>query len=157
MPFTRVDLKNAGSNSLGILVPHGTRTLVIVRPRALAWDLLPALWDGDAGHPPRFCLFSRDEAAATARRFFQTLEAAVSAGVNPVQTFGNVEAERLQIWLRTDEWVWIACRRSPGQAYQPMIFATREEAEREAEKIARVVWPHSDTRQEYYFNTQQFE
>ena len=52
--------------------------------------------------------------------------------------------------------VWIVCRRATGQAYQPMIFATQEEATRDAEAIAAVVWPAADARQEYYFNTQNF-
>jgi hypothetical protein len=156
MPFTRVDLKHAGPNALGILVPHGAKTLVIIRPRALPWDLLPANWDGDSSRAPQFCLFSRDEAAATARRLFRYLESAVAQGVNPVQTFGDAQAEHFQIWLRTEELVWIVCQRSPGKAYQPMIFTSLEQATQEAEKITRFVWPPAESRQEYYFNTQNF-
>jgi hypothetical protein len=154
--FFRVDVKQAGPNALGILVPQQTKTLVIVRPRALAWDLLPARWNGDSTNAPRFCWFTRDEATGAARRILRTLETAVTLGANPVQTFGNAEEERLQIWLRTEEFVWIVCRRSPGEEYRPMIFPTREDAEREAEKIAAIVWPTADARQEYYFNTQNF-
>lgn len=156
MPFHKTDAKHAGPGALGILVPHGVKTLVIVRPRTLPWDLLPARWDGDSAKSPEFCLFTRDEAAGAARRLVQALEAAVASGVNPVQTFGNAPAERLQIWLRTDEFVWIVCRRALGEPYRPMIFATAEEATREAEKIVAIVWPSAETRQEYYFNTQNF-
>ena len=154
--FHRVDSKYAGPSALGILVPHGTTTLVIVRPRALTWDLLPASWDGNSANAPQFCLFTRDEAASVARRLIAALEAAVEVGVNPVQTFGAAQGERLQIWLRTDEFVWIACRRAPGQAYQPMIFASPEEAVQEAETLSGFVWPAKEAKQEYYFNTQNF-
>ena len=154
MAFSRVDPKQAGESALGILIPQGAKTLVILRPRALSWDLLPARWDGECSHAPQFCLFTRDEAAATAKRLFRALETAVEQGINPLQSFGSQDC--LQLWLRTEEFVWIVCRRLPGQAYQPMIFATPQEAEREANRIAAYVWPSKETRQEYYFNTQNF-
>ncbi len=156
MAFHKVDAKQANSNALGILVPHGAKTLVIVRPRALAWDLLPARWDGNGTHAPEFCLFTRDEAAGAARRLLHALEEAVQCGANPVQTFGDTANKCLQVWLRTGEFVWIVCRRTPGEAYQPMVFATFEEATQEADKLAAIVWPSAETRQEYYFNTQNF-
>jgi hypothetical protein len=151
--FQRVDAQHAGPSALGILVPQGTKTLVIVRPRALAWDLLPAKWNGDAAQPPQFCVFTRDEAAGVARRFMAFLE---STSANPVQTFGSANSEHTQIWLRTDEFVWIVCRRAPGAAYQPMLFASPEAAVSDAEKIAAVVFPAASVKQEYYFNTQNF-
>ncbi|MBI2803671.1 MAG: hypothetical protein HYX68_01645 [Planctomycetes bacterium] len=154
--FQRVDPRGAGGNALGILVPPGARTLVVLRPRALAFDLLPAQWDGSHDHAPEFSSFSRDEAAGVARRVFAALELAVAAGINPVQTVGDARGERFQIWLRGDDFVWIACRRVPGQAYEPMTFATQAEATREAEKLAAMVWPALDARQEVYFNTQSF-
>jgi hypothetical protein len=154
--FTRVDQKQAGAAALGILVPTGTPTLVIVRPRALSWDLIPARWDGDGQHPPQFCAFSRDEAATVARRLVKSLEAALERGVNPLETFGDAGGASCGIWLRTDEFVWIVCRRVQGQAYQPMIWASMAEAASEAEKITPFVWPAAEARQQYYFNTQNF-
>jgi hypothetical protein len=154
--FHRVEPQHAGLTALGVLVPQGAKTLVIVRPRALEWDLLPARWDGDSEHAPEFCAFGRDEAAGAARRLVQALEAAVAQGINPLQTCGAAAGTSFQIWVRTDEFVWIACRRTPGQAYQPAIFATLEEATHAAEKISAVVWPAADVKQEYYFNTQNF-
>ncbi len=154
--FTRVEPQDAGPTALGILVPHGARTLVIVRPRSLDFDLLPAYWDGDERHAPAFSGFSREEAAGVARRFISALESAVAAGVNPVQTFGSGANDCLQVWLRTEELVWIVCRRTPGQAYRPMIYASQPDARKAAEQLSCFIWPASDTRQEYYFNTQQF-
>lgn len=151
--FLRVDQKQAGPDAIGILIPHGAKTLVIVRPRSLAWDLLPARWDGQSDHPPEFAVFTRDEAAGVARDLVRALDAAVATGVNPVQTFGDADRARLQIWVRTAPFVWIVCRRTPGQAYQPMIFTSPDEAIREAERLTCLVWPAGGT-QEYYFNTQ---
>ena len=154
--FCCVDPQHAGPSAVGVLIPRGAKTLVIVRPRALTIDLLPARWDGDTNHAPEFCGFTRDEAAGVASRFIEALETAVAIGVNPVQTFGDAKHAVLQIWLRTDEFVWIVCRRMPGQAYRPAIYGTQTEAAAEAEQMARFVWPAADARQEYYFNTQGF-
>ncbi|MBM3995528.1 MAG: hypothetical protein FJ303_15435 [Planctomycetes bacterium] len=154
--FQRVEPQHAGPNALGILVPAGARTPVVVRPRGLEWDLLPARWDGDTGKAPQFCAFGRDDAVNVARRFLAALEAAVATGVCPVQTFGDPGGKRVQVWLRTDTLVWIVCSRTPGMAYRPKLFATLDEATCEAERIAAVVWPAVDAVQEYYFNTQGF-
>jgi hypothetical protein len=155
-PFRRVESRQAGPTALGILVPHGARTLVILRPRGLSCDLLPARWDGSASAPPIFCTFGRDEAAATARRLHLALEEAVRDGVNPVQTAGDPRGDNLQVWVRTNEFVWIVCHRAPGQAYRPALFADAEEARRLAEQLTPVFWPAADAGQEYYFNTQHF-
>lgn len=154
-PFRRVESRHAGPTALGILVPQGTRTLVILRPRGLPWDLLPARWDGGET-PPAFCTFGRDEAAGVARRVQQALEVSVLAGINPVQTIGDARDESYQVWVRTDEFVWIVCHRAPGQAYRPALFADRDEVRRFAEQLTPIVWPAADAAQEYYFNTQHF-
>ncbi|MBI1830518.1 MAG: hypothetical protein HYR84_03595 [Planctomycetes bacterium] len=154
--FRRVEAQQAGPTALGILVPLEARTPVIVRPRRLDWDLLPARWDGDAGQPPQFCAFARDEAVEVARRFIAALETAVETGDCPVQTVGDSRGERLQVWLRIDALVWIACTRVPGKPYRPMLFGSLAEATQAAEKLIAIVWPAPDAVQEYYFNTQGF-
>ncbi|MBI3410720.1 MAG: hypothetical protein HY040_20475 [Planctomycetes bacterium] len=156
MPFCRVEPERAGPGALGILVPPGQKTLVILRPRAHAWDLLPARWDGDPEVPPVFCTFERDEAAHVARRLLHLLEEHVERGFSPVHTVGDSQSRRFQVWLRTEELIWIACRRTPGKAYQPVLFETQEEARSAAELEEAVVWPGADALQEYYFNTQKF-
>jgi len=155
--FRRVDADRAGPRALGILVPQGEQTLVIVRPRPLAWDLLPARWNGDSGTAPAFCRFTREEAAAAARRLHHFLETCVSDGGNPIETFGDVQGRRFQVWLRGDEYFWILCRRAPGQAYQPIVFASQEEASQAALQLVAFLWPDRDANQELYFNTQRVE
>jgi hypothetical protein len=154
-PFRRVESRQAGPTALGILVPPGSRTLVILRPRSLSWDLLPARWNGEGDSPPVFCTFTRDEAAAVARRLQQALAHAVEAGSNPVETSGDAHGV-CQVWIRTGELVWIVCRRAPGTAYEPAVFSERDEARRLAEQLTPICWPAPDAVQEYYFNTQHF-
>lgn len=154
--FRRVEAQDAGPQALGILVPPGVRTQVIVRPRAVGYDLLPARWAGDPAIPPVFCLFDRDEAAQLARRLLQALEEAVLRGVNPVETIGDPGGRSFQVWVRIAELFWIPCRRTAEQQYQPLLFATYAEARTAGEELARIVWPAADAEQEYYFNTQKF-
>jgi hypothetical protein len=153
-PFRRIEPRQAGPAALGILVPPGLRTLVILRPRGLPWDLLPARWDG--ARAPVFCTFSRDEAAGVARRLHKALEEAVALGVCPLQTIADPQGATYQVWMRTDEFVWIVCQRAPGKSYQPALFTDRDEASRHAEQLAPIFWPAADVEQEYYFNTQHF-
>lgn len=155
--FRRVEPQHAGPRALGILVPPGERTLVILRPRSLDWDLLPARWDGDPQAAPVMCSFGREEAAHLARQVHQALEDAVAAGSNPVETLGDRAERSFQLLVRAAGWFWIACRRASGSAYQPMTFASRAEARRAGELLAQIVWPGPDETQEYYFNTQRFQ
>ena len=154
--FRRVDAGKAGANALGILVPPGEQTMVIVRPRALEWDLLPARWNGDSNSAPTFCRFNRDEAASVARRLPSILENAAIGGGIPIETFGDISGRRYQAWVRTSEYYWILCSRAPGQAYQPAVFASPADAEQAAQQLASILWPAPGTEQEIYFNTQLF-
>jgi hypothetical protein len=154
--FRRVEPQQAGANALGILVPPGTRTVVILRAKPLAWDLLAATWNGNPAMAPAFCAFGRDEAAKVARRLQQALEHAVTRGVNPVETLGDARERSFQVWLRAAELFWIPCRKTATQNYEPLLFPSRAEAREAGEALARIVWPAADAGQEYYFNTQQF-
>jgi hypothetical protein len=155
-PFRRVESNRAGSAALGILVPRGARTVVILRPRGLPCDLLPARWNGKGDSAPVFASFTRDEAVGLARRVLQALEQSVTAGINPIETSGDAAGACCHVWVRTDDFVWIVCQRAPGQAYQPALFTDRREAIRFAEQLEPVFWPAADAGQEYYFNTQHF-
>lgn len=154
--FRRVEPQHAGPHALGILVPPGARTLVILRPRSLGWDLLPARWTGDPAIAPTFCDFTRDSAAAVARHVLQALESAAATRQNPVETLGDAQGQTFQLWIRAADCFWIPCRRSERHSYEPLLFARQEEASQAAEALARIVWPAADAEQEYYFNTQKF-
>lgn len=154
--FLRVEPQRAGPRALGILVPPGTRTLVILRPRSLFWDLLPAAWDGDPARPPRFCTFGRDDAAHMARQVLQGLADAAARGVNPVETVGDAQGREYQVWVRAAALCWIVCKRAAGQGYEPLLLTNQEEARRVGEALMPIFWPAADAQQEYYFNTQKF-
>jgi hypothetical protein len=151
--FRRVEDCQAGPTALGILVPPGPRTVVILRPRALAWDLLAA----DAGERggPHFREFGRDEAAGVARQVHRALEEAACEGTDLVQTVAG-PAGGFQVWATLAEHTWIACPREPGCPYRPLIFSARGEANAAAAALADVLCPASDAAQEFYFNTQNF-
>jgi hypothetical protein len=102
------------------------------------------------------CTLTRDEAALLARQLQLALEKAAAMGVNPVETIGDRMERSFQVWVRAAGWFWIACRRSAGGAYKPIVFASRDEATRAGDSLAQVVWPSAAMSQEYYFNTQRF-
>ena len=151
--FRRVEDHRAGPNALGILVPPGQRTVVILRPRAVVWDLL-ALRPGAA--TGSFCDFERDEAATVARRVQQDLDRRACEGVNPVETVTGPAHHGYHLCVRAGGLTWLACLRLPGQPYRPVDFATMEEAREAAARLARFVFPAADANQEFYFNTQNF-
>jgi hypothetical protein len=153
-PFRRVEDCRASPSALGILVPPGHRTVVVLRPRAMSWDLL-ALRPGD-GPNPAFCDFGRDEAAGVARRVQQALAQAACDGANPVETLAGPAHGGYRVCARAGGFTWLACLRLPGQPYQPVDFTTADEAHAAAARLARFLCPAADADQEYYFNTQNF-
>jgi hypothetical protein len=155
-PFRRVEDCRAGASALGILVPPGRRTVVILRPRAVPWDLL-ALRPADGhGALTAFCDFERDEAAGVARRVQQALAHAAGAGGCPVEMLSSPGSAGYRVCLRAAGFTWLACPRAPGQPYRPVDFSTPDEARDAAARLARFLCPAADADQEYYFNTQNF-
>lgn len=152
--FRRVEDCRAGPTALGILVPPGPQTVVVLRPRALGWDLLAVQTEGRAG--PRFCQFGRDEAAGVARSVQRALERAACDGSELVEVATAPAGEGFHLRARAAEHTWIACPREPGKPYRPLVFADRAAAEEAAAALTRVLRPAPDANQEYYFNTQNF-
>jgi hypothetical protein len=149
--FRRVEDVRAGATALGILVPPGQRTLVILRPRALDWDLLPLRFD--RGIYSGFCDFARDEAAALARRVQRGLE----EGASPAQVVTNPGGDGYLVWIPVSDLMWIVCARMPGRPYEPVAFASGAEADVAVRRLTPYFWPAADADQEYYFNTQNFK
>src|SRR5205807_1977115 len=67
----------AAATALGILVPPGRRTVVILRPRGLPWDSLFV----EQGQATAIAQLGREEAAATARALFHALESWAGGGL----------------------------------------------------------------------------
>jgi hypothetical protein len=154
-PFRRVEDRRAGPTALGILVPPGLRTFVILRLRALEWDLLP-LRPGASEGAAGFCEFGRDEAATVARRVQRALEQEAGAADSPVRAVPRQDGEGYLVVARAGELRWVACGRTPGQPYRPSVFATLEGASEAAARVTRFLCPDAEAGQEYYFNTQHF-
>jgi hypothetical protein len=154
--FRRVDARYASPSALGILVPPGPRTLVILRPRALEWDLLPLRPGWERVQPAVFCTFEREEAAGVARRVQQALQHGAAKSPHPLEVVATTAGAGFGICARVDHFLWIVCARVTGQPYQPYLFGDMQAAELGTAQLVPFLWPRADAGQEYYFNTQAF-
>jgi len=153
-PFRTVEGAQAGPTALGILVPPGRRTLVLLRPRALAFDLVPLRAPNGNGIGPGFQEVGQHEAEALARQLCRIFtEGAggiwVEAFLVPGQAGSRVQAQ-------VGPFAFLACHRKPGQAYQSVVFATLAEAEATAAALLAVLCPPAGAGQELYLNTRNF-
>jgi hypothetical protein len=149
----RVFGDKAGPNALGILVPPGARTTLVVRPRALPWDLLPI---APAEDVIRFCDFSAAEAEAAAEGFAQALDEQSTRGGSACEIARAPGSPGFCLRATIAAFHLIACPRLPGQPYRPMVWATIEEASDAAAALKDVLCPPAGARQEIYFNSRHF-
>jgi hypothetical protein len=154
--FRRVDARQAGQEALGILVPPGERTVVILRPRGLVWDLLPLQPGLEHVQPAVFATRSRDSAAHLARGVQQALERTLGLLPHPLEVACASPGSAYGVCARLEECLWIVCRRAAGKAYEPALFASVAEAEAVMAQLLPYLWPSNDAVREYYFNTQAF-
>lgn len=150
-PLRRVEDDQAGPTALGVLIPPGQRTFLILRPRALPWDLLLVRTAEDN----TFRVMSHEEAAITARQVAGALTAwsLGAAGRIEVETAPH-EGWWLRVWVGRH--VLLVCRRQPGQAYQACLFADEDGARAAAAQLAPVLCPPADADQEIYYNLRHF-
>ncbi len=151
MSLRRVTDDRAGPNALGILLPPGLQTVLIVRPRALRWDLL--LVQGVAG--TTFRSLSRTEAPLVAQAFYRALEEWNRGGAGHVGVVAS-SAEGFLVWADIGDFALVACERVPGQPYRPMLFAAEEEARAAVGLITAALCPPAHAEQEVYLNTRNF-
>jgi hypothetical protein len=152
--FRLVNDDLAGPRALGLLVPPGRRTLVIVRPRALAWDLLIVHSHRRTGPTTTFRDFGRDEASAAVEGLCLALQQWAAGGPGRLEAVAGADG-----WLVRGEvgiFPLLACLRRPGQAYQPLVFPDRAAAEDAAAALTGVLRPAADAEQELYLNTRHF-
>lgn len=151
MSLRRVTDDCASPEALGILLPPGARTVLIVRPRALRWDLL--LVQGVAG--TSFRSLGRAEAPLIAQAFYRALEEWNAGGAGHVGVVASSE-EGFLVWTDVGDFALVACERLPGQPYRLMLFPTEQEARAAAGLIAAALCPPAHAEQEVYFNTRNF-
>jgi hypothetical protein len=152
--FRRVNDDQAGPAALGLLTPPGQRTLVILRPRALAWDLLVVHSDRRSGPTTTFREFGRAEAEAASEGLFLALEKWSGGGAGSVEAVpaGDSYHVRVQVGI----FPLLVCLREPGKPYRPLVLTQREEAEQAARALLRVLCPSAGAGQEVYFNRRHF-
>jgi hypothetical protein len=149
----RVFGDKAGPKALGILVPPGARTTLVIRPRALPWDLLLIATSEDVIH---FRDFSAAEAEAAAEAFARTLEERAKHGDSVCETIPAPGSTGFCLRATVGAFHLIACPRFPGQPYRPMVWADLDEASDAAAVVKSVFCPPAGTRQEIYFNSRHF-
>src|SRR5262245_1950159 len=144
--FRRVEGDQAGPDALGILIPPGKRTFLVLRPRALPWDLVLCKSAEDLG----FVQMAHDEASAAAQGVFRALRDQVAGSIVPVPLD---DGGQLRVHLGT--FVFVACLRLAGQPYAPLVGPDHEEA---AALLSEVLFPAATAcDQELYFNVRFFE
>lgn len=151
-PFRPVDAAAAGPGAVGILVPPGRRTVIVVRPRSLAFDLLVLRREG-----PGFFEGDRTEAAIEAEKLRQALAACAATDSGRIELIPDAVGGGFLIRLELGAFALLACQRSTGQAYQAMRFATQDDAARASTVLEALLCPPAEANQEIYVNTQHFE
>lgn len=154
MAFRLVNGDRAGPRALGLLVPPGRRTLLIVRPRSLPWDLLIVHSHRRNGPTTTIRDFSREEAAAASEGLCLALQEWAAGGP------GRLEAVAAEDGYLVRGAVGIfpllVCRRRPGEPYQPAVFPDLGEARDAAAALTDVLRPPAEAEQELYLNTRHF-
>jgi hypothetical protein len=151
-PLRRVEDHRAGPSALGILVPPGRRTFVIVRPRSLSWDLLLL-------RPDAVCSFqdlARQEAGRLAHELFQALRHWSEGASGHVEDVACPDGRGFWVRVRVGPFALMVCARQPGQPYQPLAFADAETALSAAQQLRRILRPPANIEQEVYLNTLHF-
>jgi hypothetical protein len=154
--FRRVADDQAGPAALGVLVPPGRRTTIVLRPRALNWDLLPVRWNEQGEPGTAIQELSRERAGQVAEKLVRNLEAGTAGDALQVSVVSAAPHEGFWVRAEVSSLPMIVCRRNPGQPYRPSAFLTHDEAAEAAHQVAAVVFPTNGTDQELYFNNRNF-
>jgi hypothetical protein len=156
MSLRRVEARHAGPAALGILLPPGPRTVLILRPRSLPWDLLLVRGgaDGEPGTP--FLHLESEEGPAMAEGLLRALQRWAAGGAGKVEAAHAADGDGFWVQAQVGAFPLIACERRPGQPYRPAPFATPAEAERAAAAVAAALCPADGTGPEVYLNTRHF-
>jgi hypothetical protein len=156
MSLRWVEANRAGPAALGILLPPGPRTVLILRPRLVPWDLLLVRSGagGEVGTP--FLHLEPDEGQVMAEGVLRALQR--WAGGGPGQVDVALAPDGAGYWVQVEVGAFplIACERRPGQPYRPAAFASAADAAGAAAAIAAALCPTGDSGLEVYLNTRHF-
>jgi hypothetical protein len=141
---------------VGILVPPGNRTLIVVRPRALNIDLVLIRPERENGTGPGFMEMTRQQAGVDAQKLALALVHWANGGTGAIEPVPAADRDGCWVQAAVETFSLIACERVPGQPYRPKLFATMEEAEQTADELRALLCPPPDANQELYTNLSQF-
>jgi hypothetical protein len=152
-PLRCVEGHRAGPSALGILAPPGRRTFVILRPRALDWDLL--LLQPGCVHAFREVLHA--EAKRLAGELLQALPRWSEDASGRVEEIACPDGDGF--WLRVciGPFAFLACARQPGRPYQPLTFPDADTALSAAAQLRSILRPPAHVEQEVYLNVLHFQ
>ena len=157
MPYFRtVNASRAGPKAVGILVPPGNRTLVVIRPRSMPVDLVMIRRGPTGTFGSGFMEASRQTAGLEAQKLAQALQQWAEGGNGEIEIVEAPDGTGYWVHVFVAIFPLIACSRVPGQAYQPIVYATQEEAENTADKLRAILCPPPEANQELYTNLSQF-
>jgi hypothetical protein len=154
--FRCLDGSDAGPEALGILVPPSRRTLVLLRPRAVEYDLVLVRSPGGNGARSVFAEMDHATASRASRELFRALEDWAGGGAGQVEPVPTSGGEGFVVEARVGPFVLLTCPRRPGQAYQPAVFSNLDEARELAVRLQGILCPPPGTTRELYFNTRNF-
>jgi hypothetical protein len=136
---------------MGILIPPSRRTFVIVRPRALPWDLLLCRAADNLG----FRELAHDEASAAAQSLFRALREWATGGPGSCEVV-SAEGGSYVPYVMVGPFPLAVCRRIAGQPYA-VLRGTQDEMNQVVGRLASVLCPPEGVEQEVYFNMRFFE
>jgi hypothetical protein len=151
-PLRRVEDHHAGPSALGILVPPGRRTFLIVRPRSLPWDLLLLRPDSATA----FHELYREQAGRVAEALYEELANWPANAANRVEEIACPDERGFWVRVRVGPFLLVACGRQAGQPYQALVFPDGEAARSAAGQLHGVLCPSEGIEQEVYLNTCHF-
>jgi hypothetical protein len=148
----RIDGSSAGPAALGILLPPGRRTLLVLRPRSLPVDLL-LLRDADA---TEFRDMSRVEGERTGRAFLDMLGEWLAGGPGSVEAVALDGGAGHVVRAVIGSLPFVACARAPGRPYQPEVLTDADSADILAARLAAALRPPPGRELEVYVNLRHF-
>ncbi|GIW81123.1 MAG: hypothetical protein KatS3mg105_2930 [Gemmatales bacterium] len=149
-PIRQVEGSKASERALGILIPPGQRTIVLLRPRALEYDLLPV--NQDNSHGTFFWEIPQGRASAIADEMVQAL----TEHLQDVRIVPIADGDGYQLRMSLGHFVFVVCPRIAGQPYRPLALPTVAEAEKVSNRIRDALVPPSGADLEWYLNSRHF-
>jgi hypothetical protein len=149
----QVDGETAGPAALGVLLPPGRRTFLILRPRGLVWDLL-LLRSADS---TMFRDLTRGEAERAVRTLWAALETWHAGGTGGVEAVACAGLSGFLVRVVLGPLSFLACPREPRRPYRAHVFADAATADVAAHRLASALRPPTGADLEVYVNACHFE